>query len=435
MLVVTIELVRGDCLISFYYLLILMARFHSDPRFGVPLFHIGPILATPVKFAGLFAVLAALLGAPPHAGALRRPNGLAPVFLIFATLPVLTSLAFGLPIPNDPISSFISFGFLFVCTRLLITTEDRLVRSVRVIVLATTLGSLWLYKQHFLSHVSRPDGIEGDCNYEALTLVMDLPLAVWMAAHEQRSIWRRIGIASTVVIGIAIVLTQSRAGLIALAAAGLTTVLYSRRKRFAFAMVSAAVLLLVTLAPSSLFARFHNIALSGAAQNGDEVSTRTHFELVKAGLNMIESHPIFGIGLDQFKTVAPQYNSNLFQVAGRSYIAHNTYVQIGAECGLPALVCFLLLLIQAMRNCRMTRRLSIPGISDLALAMQVSLIGFCIAGVSVTAEYVTALWILIVLSQNLREIALAKIGPELIAPVTFRKSPDLVASRRINRAA
>ena len=44
--------------------------------------------------------------------------------------------------------------------------------------------------------------------------------------------------------------------------------------------------------------------------------------------------------------------------------------------------------------------------------MQVSLIGFCIAGVSVTAEYVTALWILIVLSQNLREIALAKIGLE-----------------------
>jgi O-antigen ligase len=410
----------------FYYSLLLMARFHSDPRFGAPLFYVGPVLATPVKFVGLFAVLVAMLSAPPAGRAPRIPNLLGILFLTFAILPLLIAFSFGWQISTDPISSLLSFGLLFVSTRLLITTEERLLKSVRVIVIASTLGSLWLYKQHFLMHISRPGGIEGDCNYEALTLVMDLPLAVWMVIHEHASHWRRIGYVSAIVNGVGIILTQSRAGLIALAVAGLTTVLYSRRKLFATLMVCAAVLLIVTFAPSSLFERFQNTSLNGAVLNGDEQSSRIHFELVKAGLTMIAAHPIFGVGLDRFKAVAPAYNPNLLQIARRSYIAHNTYVQIAAECGLPVFVIFLAMMATAMRNYGATRKLDRGAVSDLAFAMQVGLIGFCVAGASVTAGYVTTFWIFVFLSQNLREIG---VGDASRASATARKEISRIAHR------
>jgi putative inorganic carbon (HCO3(-)) transporter len=388
----------------FYYLLILVARFHNDPRLGTALFHAGPILVTPVKLVGFLALFAAILSERPTDSAPRLRSSLGVLFLTFAIVPVLISSAFAQNLPADPISSLLSFGFLLVCTRLLITTQDRLVKSVRVIVIASTFGSLWLYKQHFLGHMARPEGIEGDCNYEALTLVINLPLAVWMAFHERTSWWRRIGLSAGAVTGTAIILTQSRAGLIALVVAGLATILYSQRKLLATLTICAVSSLVVAFAPPHMFDRFHHIALSGEAQNGDEISTRTHMELLKAGLNMIETHPVFGVGLDQFKTVAPHYNSNLIEVGGRSYIAHNSYVQIAAECGLPMLVVFLAILITALGNCRSTRKLPDGSIPGLAFAIQVGLIGFCVAGASVSAEYVTALWILVFLSQSVREI-------------------------------
>ncbi len=46
-------------------------------------------------------------------------------------------------------------------------------------------------------------------------------------------------------------------------------------------------------------------------------------------------------------------------------------------------------------------------LARMATAMQLGLIGFSIAAASVTAEYVTTFWIVVFLSQNLREIVAA----------------------------
>jgi len=45
--------------------------------------------------------------------------------------------------------------------------------------------------------------------------------------------------------------------------------------------------------------------------------------------------------------------------------------------------------------------------SQLALAMQIGLIGFSIGASSVTAEYVVPFWLIVFFSQNLREVAAA----------------------------
>ena len=44
---------------------------------------------------------------------------------------------------------------------------------------------------------------------------------------------------------------------------------------------------------------------------------------------MMEAHPVFGIGLDQFKSVEFLYNPKLAAIKPNAHIAHNTYIQSG----------------------------------------------------------------------------------------------------------
>lgn len=408
-----------------YYLLLIMSRFHSDPRVGAELFDAGIVFVTPVKVVGLFAVLAAMLLTPAHNAAPRRANLLPLFFVAFAALPIILTLALGVPTPSASISSLISYGLLLVATRLLVTTDERALKVIRVMVMASALGSLWVFRQHFMQDLDRPGGIEQDPNYEALTLVMGIPLAIWLIRHELGKWWRREAVVSLVLMTFATLLTQSRGGLIALGVLGIAAVFYSRRKILTLTLLAAATAILVLLAPAGLNSRFQSIRISGMPSNGDESATRTRVELVVAGMNMIRSHPFLGIGLDNFKSVSNEYNPALAAVADADHIAHNTYIQIAAEGGLPTLTIFLALLVLAVVNCRAVRRSSDAMLADLAIAMQLSLLAFIIGAGAVTAEYVVTFWLIIFISQNLREIvAVPRIQP-ISQPATYTLSADV----------
>lgn len=411
-----------------YYLLLLMTRFHSDPRLGATLFDAGIVVVTPIKIVGLLTVLAACVAAAPEDAAPRHRNSLGLVWTAFAVMPVLESLAFGLPTPFQWISAMLSFSLMLLTTRHLIVTKERMVMAVRVLIIATAFGSLWLYKQYFLQHVSRAQGLEQDSNYEALTLVTAIPMAIQIAARSPYRLWRRIGIGSTLLIGIGVLLTQSRAGILAAGVMCLAFLFYSQRKIATIMLLACGVAIITYIAPRDLTQRFRSITLSGPIENGDEASSRTHYELAKAGLAMIGSHPLFGVGQGQFIVLAPHYNRALLRVAGRSYIAHDTFLQIAAESGLPVLALFLALIGLAMANFRAVRRITEPRESDLALAMQIGLIGYSVAALSITAPYVSTFWIIVFFSQNFREIAVAGAARGQPANVTTIR-PSRVVSR------
>jgi len=210
-------------------------------------------------------------------------------------------------------------------------------------------------------------------------------------------------------------------------------VLFSRRKGAALAMLALAAAVAIEFAPPRLLQRFYHIKLNGAVTNGDDESSRLHYELLKAGLAMIRSQPLTGVGLQRFRAEAPAYNPEIVQIAGHSYIAHDTYVQIAAESGLLALALFLSLIGLAALNCRAVRRRAGQPMPQLALAMQIALIGFGIGASSVTAEYVVPFWLIIFFSQNLREIAAAAAfdpAPEKQAHETPRERTPVTAPAR-----
>lgn len=393
---------------AFYYLFVLLAPFQEHPKLGAVLMSVGPISITPIKLAGLLMVGAALLAADLPGAAPRRPTAVPALYGLFAVVPLAEVLVFGLPAPALSMAPLISYGFLMIATRRLVRTRERLQSVLRVLVLAETIGSLWLYKQNYIQHLSNPNGPSRDSNYEALSLVMTLPLASYLARHDPNRSRRRISQGCTPVLGFAVFVSQSRGGVLALAALSALGWLRSRRK-LATALVGLGALALAALcAPSVTWERFHEIQLAGRPTTGAEMSTRTRIELWRGGLRMIETHPLCGIGLDQFKSQVGYYNPALYQVSKRNYIAHNTYIHVAAEEGLPVLAVFLAMIWLTLRSCRRAQREARDELlAGLASSMELGLAAYLVVAMFLSAQLVKTLWIFVPLSQNLLEIVLA----------------------------
>jgi len=357
------------------------------------------------------------------------------LFLPFALIPIVVSLAFGFGLPADQnqIGQLITATLLFAATRPLVRTNDRIFKTIRALVLGFAFSSLWVYKQYFINHLSRPGGVENESNYEALMLLLCLPMAFWMTKYEQSSRWRRIGLGSCLLLAGGILLTESRTGIIAGSAIGLLTALASKRKLLNIAFLAFIALAATTFGPNGLSERFHSIKFTGNAENGDEQSSRVHVELLKAGIRMMEAHPMFGIGMGRFKELAPEYNPKILQVSNRSYIAHNTFIQIGSERGIPALLLFFAMLLVTFRNFRLARLSSNMSLSALSLSMQISLIGIVIANLTVTADLLP-FWLLMILSQNCRELAISEVNVNTVSALATnpRSSPDSVDTLHSN---
>jgi O-antigen ligase len=86
-------------------------------------------------------------------------------------------------------------------------------------------------------------------------------------------------------------------------------------------------------------------------QKGVTGVLRARYLFWRNTLVMIRDHPLTGVGIGNFRIVYPLYSRSFAwdTVTGytkRARKAHNDYLQLAAECGIPALVLFLILLVR-----------------------------------------------------------------------------------------
>jgi len=140
----------------------------------------------------------------------------------------------------------------------------------------------------------------------------------------------------------AVMATYSRAGFMALAVAILFCLWdFGIRGRRAYLLGVAAFCLMGMLfvAPGNYVKRLETLV--GRFQEGDydRGSAEARKELLIKSLAITATHPVFGIGPGNF----PSYT-------GLWRVTHNTYTQLSCECGILALLLFLLLLRRAFLN-------------------------------------------------------------------------------------
>jgi hypothetical protein len=80
-------------------------------------------------------------------------------------------------------------------------------------------------------------------------------------------------------------------------------------------------------------------------------SLQTRIELAKAAFRMTSEHPVFGVGVGSFYQLSNVYVPDTLNALRKvRENAHNYYLQVAAELGIPGLLLFLAVLATALRN-------------------------------------------------------------------------------------
>jgi len=249
---------------------------------------------------------------------------------------------------------FSSFGkgvVVAVLASMLVTTLPQLRKLVFVQAASVAFMTLASIAVHHTDSVGRLSGISGGVfenpNDLAINIAINFPLtfAFFLRARGPRkAIWG----GAMVVMLYGVMLTFSRSGFLALALALLLCLWEFGIKGKRLYLILAAGLLMVAVtafAPDNYSQRLKSIfmgRIDGAMDNGSADARR---QLLQDSIHMMIQHPVFGVGPGNFQVVT-----------GAWHVAHNTYSEMGAEAGVPALILFLWVLAAGYQNLRFAQR-------------------------------------------------------------------------------
>jgi len=164
----------------------------------------------------------------------------------------------------------------------------------------------------------------------AVSIALSLPFLVGMTVQlykKRRAAWVG-GVLVNVFLLIAIVNTLARSALVAaLLGAGLVIYSFSRRLAVFLVVVMALLIGLVYAPQTSIWLRI---------ATGAETFTSGRVYLYSAATNMISEHPIAGVGLGKFSSVAGKYLPRAIISRWSSSQPHNLFLWIAAENGVLA---------------------------------------------------------------------------------------------------
>jgi O-antigen ligase len=299
----------------------------------------------------------------------------------------------------------ISFLMLFFITVAIVDSLDRL-RWVLILASSSlAMASLYVLRDWQLYHAMyidyRPGWIVGDPNFFTVNVLLFLPTAFLMAQAPWPH-WQRCYCAGCFVVTLfGVWVSASRGGFLGISVCALCLILRSKQRKRYLALIAIALALVTAFSPLSPIKRFLH------PSPGDQQSASTHVALMHGGIRMMFAHPVLGVGLDNFRDYIPQFVTK--EEAGgmdaMKRIAHNTYVEIGAEAGLPGLFLFLGMLLASVLSleqvAQRSKRLGNATLMQIALGLQAGLLGSSISIFFVSGEYQKMFWLAVFLTMCL----------------------------------
>ncbi|MCW5780177.1 MAG: O-antigen ligase family protein [Nitrospira sp.] len=272
---------------------------------------------------------------------------------------------------------------------LLVSFVDRWERVGTVTMIIVLMGAgeaVWAIVQGVAWNVLRPSGTFFNPNFLAgyLTVSWAILLSIAVYGYRRGAIWFRpllspawwwTGVGATLgILLVAIILTQSRGGMVAWLAATMC-VLTARYGLKVAGAGAGTILLAAILFPTPLKDRV-------LAEHEQNPVSYARWQMWQGAVAQMGDHPL-GIGLGLYQYTYPLY---AFPVEGEiarygkvAHTPHNDYLQIGVEMGVGALIAFLIgiglvmrELVQVLRS-RLSRRQRslILGIGGASLSLLV----------------------------------------------------------------
>ncbi|HEV2268357.1 MAG TPA: O-antigen ligase family protein [Steroidobacteraceae bacterium] len=155
------------------------------------------------------------------------------------------------------------------------------------------------------------------------------------------------------------------------------------------------------LLPAAEKARFADV--------GKDSTSMQRLDYWRAGLKMIEEHPILGVGYFNF---APEYaaHSQFKLWHGKAQLPHNIFIQVGTDAGVLGIGVFLMLIYRNLKVAKDIRRACAENSESPAFApsvargLVITTWGFVIAGQFNTVAYYPFLWMNLALTVSLANI-------------------------------
>lgn len=262
---------------------------------------------------------------------------------------------------------------------LLITTFDRLRKIIFIQTFSVVIVSVAaIVKGHDMPRLNQVlGGFYSNPNDLAFAIVLTLPFALAFAVTSKNAAIKAFWAIGMVVMVTTLFLTASRAGFIDLLISFSVALYYFAIKgRRPYLIVATGLLGVVVMgaAGGKLWDRFNGKGEDAAAAGSVEDRKYLMFRAV----DCIEHHPLMGIGLKNFPTYS-----------GIWHTVHMTYLQIGAEGGLPVLVLYVMFFGRGFANLRQLRKKKNLD-EDIVLfigALQASLVGFVVGALFAPEAY------------------------------------------------
>jgi O-antigen ligase len=258
-----------------------------------------------------------------------------------------------------------------------------------------------------------------DANDLATLIVSAMPFGLYFVLRQRRLVVRVLVVAGLAVLALGLIRSGSRGGFVALLAVaafvllGFTTVPVRAR----VAGLVAILAVVFTAASDRYWTQMQTML--NPHQDYNLTSDAGRLKIWERGLGYMIAHPVLGVGGQNFGvaegTISPLARLQERGVGVRWGAAHNTFIQVGAELGVPGLLLFIGVIATAFRSLRrVTRQATRAGpaaadLSRLAPALTAALIGFVAGSFFLSLAYMDMLYTLIAFIIALAKIARADV--------------------------
>jgi len=309
--------------------------------------------------------------------------------------------------------SFMTRDFVMsVITMILIVCSVRTVRDLRWLIVVDLVGAaifsvLVLLRFRYLDSSGRLCCIPYyDANDVSLVLVTTLPFLLYFLRDNARANERIAVLVALAPIFYVFLLAGSRGGFLGLITIVVCTMFgyrgIKRGRRFWALAGGVAALLLFGGAEY----REKIVSIFHPKNDYNVTEPEGRIEMWKSGISLAKQRPLVGYGPRSFGEAYGRFSDRAMSAVGGGVpwrAAHNAYVELMVEGGVPALLAFAAMIITAIvlalrfRKQALDPRLG-PAGQQLALLAQsnaIGLVGYVVSATFLSAEYLTILYMMV----------------------------------------
>ncbi len=351
------------------------------------------------KITGIIGMFAFLIGVAGGGSSVKMPRAMKLLWLLLIQITLCIPFALwkaqALSTVIDKISKGVVIATL-ISMAVISVKELRKLLWIQVSAVAlVTFFSILVrhYKDDRLQGIQK--SILENPNDLAINIAISFPfgLAFMLRAKGfKKAVWL-IGL---LFMGLGVVLTASRSGLLAfILSVSICVWEYGvRGKRTSLVKWTIVVLVLglgAAVSTSSYRARVESIFLGNIEGSHDRGSLEARKVLLKKSIMTALTHPIFGVGAGCFPLVDKGW-----------YVAHNSYTELAAEDGIPALVLFLMAMAAAFQNVSLVRKSELyredPEFQLFTQAVGAGLVAYVMGAAFASTEYLLYSYLLVAYS-------------------------------------